>query len=270
MPGHPYSLFGLHIARQSHNNYKRFMQVFIYQDYTFNHGVLYKRLISTFGQNNVYFADVQDIINGILDTADLLVMPGGADLYNCEKLNGMGNAAIKRFVEQGGCYLGICAGAYYACDTLDWGINTRQEITGKRELAFFKGKAIGPVYEFIENNNIEKSWKNIVTVTFDNQTEHVFYEAGPLFTEGQNETVMARYTDLANNPAAIIACPVGQGLTILSSPHIEYTAHDIPQIIYQHRNPSYDWDKTLISKSLPGDGQLWHMVCNRIRLHRQA
>lgn len=54
------------------------------------------------------------------DHAALLVMPGGADLPYCRCLNGIGNQVIRRFVQQGGAYLGLCAGAYYACAAIEF------------------------------------------------------------------------------------------------------------------------------------------------------
>ncbi|KAK9825704.1 hypothetical protein WJX81_008129 [Elliptochloris bilobata] len=70
----------------------------------------------------------EDLLSG--DWADdcaLLVMPGGADLPFCRRLNGAGNALIRGYVERGGSYLGLCAGAYYACRRVEFEIGTRLE-----------------------------------------------------------------------------------------------------------------------------------------------
>lgn len=42
------------------------------------------------------------------------VIPGGRDLPYCRDLNGYINDRIIRYVKEGGVYMGICAGAYYA------------------------------------------------------------------------------------------------------------------------------------------------------------
>ncbi|KAK9916190.1 hypothetical protein WJX75_009851 [Coccomyxa subellipsoidea] len=76
----------------------------------------------------------------------MLVMPGGADLPYCRQLNGHGNSLIRGFVEAGGAYLGLCAGAYYACSYVYFALGTKLEVKGARELAFFLGVAAGPVY----------------------------------------------------------------------------------------------------------------------------
>src|SRR6185295_82858 len=121
----------------------RAMQVLVYQDYVHNNGALFRALGKHFGQQNIGFADAGDVHDGILDDkVRLFVMPGGADLFYAEKLNGAGNKAIRRWTEKGGAYLGICAGAYYGCHSLGWAEGTQQEISGPRELGFFPGRAI--------------------------------------------------------------------------------------------------------------------------------
>ena len=135
------------------------MKALIYEDYVHNHAILSRRLADYFGAHNVALVDAEAIKNGALQGASLLVMPGGADLAYCEKLNGEGNALIRQFVENGGAYLGICAGAYYACNAIEWAMGTHQEIAGPRELAFYPAMASGPVYEFIEEGDIAKCWE---------------------------------------------------------------------------------------------------------------
>lgn len=48
------------------------------------------------------------------------IVAGGADLAYCAQLNGAGNAVIRRYVSSGGAYLGLCAGAYYACRRVEF------------------------------------------------------------------------------------------------------------------------------------------------------
>lgn len=75
----------------------------------------------------------------------LLVMPGGRDLLYCNSLNGLGNELIKEFVELGGSYLGICAGAYFASAECVFDRGGPLQVIGPRELAFFPDAAVGPV-----------------------------------------------------------------------------------------------------------------------------
>lgn len=243
------------------------MTVFVYQDYVHNNGILFRRLTEYCGAGNVLYCDADDIKGGILDTAALFIMPGGADLYHCEKLNGAGNRAIRAFVENGGTYLGICGGAYYACANIEWGKNTTQPICGPRELAFFDGTAIGPVYDFIEDGDIEKSWVAAAALDFDGTICPVFYEGGPVF-EGGNATVLARYTALTGTPAAIIECAVGKGKALLCSPHLEYDRTAAEKTLYKHRNNAFTWERETIKKLHGHDAALnkiWQQLLNRVQ-----
>ena len=86
-------------------------------------------------------------------------MPGGADVPYCQALDGHGNKLIRGmqliqcqysrsrfekqltqgknwavvsadFVEAGGAYLGLCAGAYYACARIEFELGTRYALPG--------------------------------------------------------------------------------------------------------------------------------------------
>lgn len=49
------------------------------------------------------------------------------------------------FIEQGGAYLGLCAGAYYAAGYVCFGRGTPLHVEGQRELELFPGTALGSV-----------------------------------------------------------------------------------------------------------------------------
>ena len=160
------------------------MRVLVYQDYVHNNGLLLRALDDRFGHSAVQFCDAADIVAGALDdTVKLFVMPGGADLYYCEKLNGAGNAAIRAWAERGGAYLGICAGAYYACARVAWAVGTPREIAGGRELQFFAGQATGPLRDLIEDNDVDRSWNGVAALHYDDGafrvTTDVFYSGRP-------------------------------------------------------------------------------------------
>ena len=250
--------------------------VFIYQDYIHNNGLIHRRLCSHFGAGYVRFCDADDIIQGCLNEhATLFVMPGGADLYYTEKLNGAGNQAIRSYVEKGGCYLGICAGAYYGCAEIEWAKNESDAaICAPRELGFFPGKAIGPVYEFIEENDFSKSWCGAARLFYDDGNMQintlVSYEAGPVF-EGDNDEncqILARYTGLPNQPAAIVECSVGKGKAVLCSPHVEKFPRYLQNTIYDHGNNSLDREKAIVKELEAYESEiekLWFVLLQQCR-----
>ena len=54
------------------------------------------------------------IRNGELSDVDVLVHPGGSGSRQAKNLGEQGRQAVAKFVEQGGGYLGVCAGGYLA------------------------------------------------------------------------------------------------------------------------------------------------------------
>ena len=54
------------------------------------------------------------IENGVLDQFDVLFAPGGNGAIQARELGKQGRDAIRKFVHNGGGYVGICAGAYLA------------------------------------------------------------------------------------------------------------------------------------------------------------
>lgn len=156
----------------------------------------------------------------------LFVMPSGADLPYVRALKGAGNQKIKNYVENGGAYLGICAGSYYAGSFVDFAKDTPLSVQGKRELAFFKGTVKGPVLAPYDYN----SHKGAVAATLtwqggapfeENSTFVTFYSGGGYFCEAHDKAkVLATYEE---GHAAIIMTQVGKGRALLSGVHFEYT-----------------------------------------------
>ncbi len=211
--------------------------ILIYQDYLHNPGLGHRALNDLRAPDaSVGFCDADDIIGGVLNEGiKILVMPGGADLFYCERLNGAGNAAIKKYVERGGTYFGICAGAYYGCAALDW---KNGEIAGPRELAFFDGCAYGPVhqhYREIPHDGPDYASIPLLCPWISATPFPVCYAGGPCFSEpgaGSNAKVLARY-DIDGQPAAIIRLNYGAGSVILSGPHIECGPVHMRKAAYQ-------------------------------------
>lgn len=175
-------------------------------------------------------ATAADIKAGILDKAAMLVMPGGADLPYCERLNGAGNAAIRQFVAAGGLYLGICAGAYYACTRIDFR-GQGGTISGARELAFFPGTAVGSLPDltggvlYAEEDTASKALVPLVFADGANGGQY-YYHGGPAFiadedADAADYTVAARFAD---GLPALVCGRFGLGRYILSAVHFELDA----------------------------------------------
>ena len=169
----------------------------------------------------------------------LLVMPGGADLGYCRKLNGEGNRRIRQYVLLGGKYLGLCAGGYYGSNKCEFEVGKRgMEVIGDRELAFFPGTCRGlafpgfvyaseagaravelKVNREVLSGNLPESFKS-------------YYNGGGVFVgtekvESKGIDVLATFEDKlavesGGVKAAVVYCKVGEGAAVLTGPHPEY------------------------------------------------
>ncbi len=211
-------------------------------------------LLEFFREEQPRLANANALIEGyVLEKADVFVMPGGADLPYCRKLNGAGNKNIRAFVENGGTYLGICGGAYYGTSAIEFHKGREDEICETRELGFVDGCAIGTILDLAPPFDDSIS---CATVTSVNNIP-VFYSGGPCFKT--NAEIMARY-DALNQPA-IVRRKVGKGVAILSGVHFEVTAKNLENYLSDDDSekqialeladklryaPSFDWKNFLL------------------------
>lgn len=169
-----------------------------------------------------------EIREGILSDVDVLIMPGGSGSAQASRLEEAGQEAIKEFVDQGGGYVGICAGSYLASSHYRWSlglINARvwdrshwARGTGTVELGLSEAGQVALQHELDRTN--------------------VFYGQGPLLVPDEHPDlpayeVLARYqSEIVKNGAieeampqthAIIRSVFGLGRVVCISPHPETT-----------------------------------------------
>lgn len=158
----------------------------------------------------------------------MLVMPGGADLPFCERLNGRGTALIRQYVRNGGRYLGICAGAYFGAAFCEFEPNTPLEVIGPRQLAFYKGTARGTVFKGF-NYNTDSGVRAALLSSPTGDAFRAYYNGGCLFDDGDPDAeILSQYMDpiececTRGKPAAVVYKRVGRGHVVLTGAHIEY------------------------------------------------
>ncbi len=164
-------------------------------------------------------ATAHHIQKGCLKNARLFIMPGGADMQYMQALSGSGNAHIKDFVYSGGTYLGICAGSYYAARDIRWAVGTADEIIEKRELEFYGGTVVGPMYSPYDSHSLKGV--RVVKIDVHWQIIPLYYNGGGYFMEpkSKNEKIIGIYTP--EKYSALVDRAIGIGRSVLSGVHLE-------------------------------------------------
>lgn len=158
------------------------------------------------------------------DKTAVLVMGGGSCRDWDEELQSEGIEKIERYVKGGGRYIGICAGAYFASAESYFKLSDRI-IEKSRPLAFFSGKAMGPLVD--EDDYLSLKAARAAKVCFKVRGSFedgvLYYQGGCLF-EVEEDTaaveIMSTYRDLKK--AAAVFCKVGKGCAFLDGTHPEF------------------------------------------------
>lgn len=157
-----------------------------------------------------------------------LIIPGGEDIPYGHKLNGTGNRIIRDYVENGGIFLGICAGAYYAARRIIFNENSADEIIEERELGFFPGTVVGPHWApYVKGHHCgARAVKIHCANHLDTPAWYAYINGGGRLVVDKDESVTILAKDDAGN--AVMACmPIGQGMAYVSSAHWEYNPHNL-------------------------------------------
>ncbi|KAK9893668.1 class II aaRS and biotin synthetase [Cystobasidium minutum MCA 4210] len=172
------------------------------------------------------------------DNCALLAFPGGRDLGFLKALGEKGCDRIARWVrEDGGRYLGLCAGAYFASSQIEFESGREGfEVKGERPLKFFGGTCKGTAFPgFLYDSedgardaviSLEGAlWKQVWPDSPPNLA--IYYNGGGYFEEPSASepptTVLARYEELPDRPVAGVLCQIGsRGKAVLWGVHPEH------------------------------------------------
>jgi len=190
----------------------------------------------TFILHHVGPADIQA---GVLDQFEVVIFPGGSGSKEAAAIGKRGCKAVREFVESGGGYVGICAGAFLATAKYDWSLAlvNANTFTGNREIPgvgvksmWFRGSGKVKMELTDEGKKILGDLPGLVELGYAN---------GPILSPAGKEDLPA-YVPLAFfrteiskyepqegtmiNTPAIVASEFGKGRAIAISPHPEGTA----------------------------------------------
>eukprot|EP00405_Crypthecodinium_cohnii_P020615 CAMPEP_0206471156 /NCGR_PEP_ID=MMETSP0324_2-20121206/31381_1 /ASSEMBLY_ACC=CAM_ASM_000836 /TAXON_ID=2866 /ORGANISM="Crypthecodinium cohnii, Strain Seligo" /LENGTH=268 /DNA_ID=CAMNT_0053945399 /DNA_START=211 /DNA_END=1017 /DNA_ORIENTATION=- len=177
----------------------------------------------------------KDILKGALSDASvaLLLMPGGADRFYAQKLGSEGIQLIRKFIEGGGGYVGICAGAYFGSSYCEFDKGGPLEVCDPRELALHSGRAVGSAFGYdYESSKFAKAvdavLKDDLVKKADLSTGRVasYVNGGCFFPDAKEDEVLAYFCQDCGGHAAgqpmVVGGSAGSGRYILTGAHLEY------------------------------------------------
>lgn len=157
---------------------------------------------------------------------DVVIFTGGSGSKQANTIGLLGREQVRRFVEIGGGYIGICAGAYLACEGYSWGVKV------------LDAKTPSPKWERgAATLEIEATPDGQKTLGLPAKSA-VIYHNGPVLTPANNPTIpdyeplVFFRTETAKNGTPVglqINTPAmargayGNGRVIACSPHPEQT-----------------------------------------------
>jgi len=177
----------------------------------------------------------------------VLYMPGGWAEHYVRDIDAKGATAIERFVESGGGYIGICAGAYYSAKQIVWANKT-----WPYDIDLFPGIPTGPI-------NAIAPWPRYATTPITLKRDHpitaegpvhrtALYYGGPILKAREDAAVTVLATYDATGDPAMVAFAKGKGRVFLSSAHLEYDLRSErdhtawPEKEKGIDDPESDWD----------------------------
>jgi len=170
----------------------------------------------------------EQIRGGELKDFDVLIHPGGSASKQASTLGEEGRDAEKRFVTNGGGFIGICAGAYLASAEYPWSLGVlNAHVLDRAHWARGQGDV-----------KLRLSHAGQDSLASDKEVCTIHYENGPLLGPGEKKDVddfepLAAYeTEIRDNGApkgamkgttAIARGKYGKGCVVCFSPHPEKT-----------------------------------------------
>jgi len=180
-----------------------------------------------------------DISPDVLQQFDVLVFPGGSGSKQAAALGESGRTTVREYVQGGGKYVGICAGAYLCSAHYSWSLNlidtrvlsgTYQAPGGETKQMWYRGEMTTQDVQLTESGR---------TIFADvPQDLRIRYQNGPIVSRAGNPDlepydVLAYFrSEQVRHPPqagtmidtpAIVTAPYGAGRVLSISPHPEAT-----------------------------------------------
>lgn len=256
--------------------------IYVFSEQGSNYLPVYFRLQESFKDKNVIIKRVSkaDLIDTTTFTAENVLaffLPGAAQNGEYDvRLGNDGFDAIRSYVQEGGHFVGICAGAYYASAKLEWSHDHEENKSTKTpSLRFFNGLARGPISQITPHED----WHvmRAIQVKSDDPDLGVFkaiYWGGPEFIcpdNYQSVEVMVSFDEQGLKSPCIIKRREGLGTVTLSSIHPELSPSILKKLMPANHSVS-DNVKQMIQETKTYERQrlhLWQTILKPIHEHHQ-
>ncbi len=163
------------------------------------------------------------INNEGLSNFKILCIPGGNMYQYAQDLSSGGEEKIKNFIRDGGGYIGICGGAYFAGEKVIWQ-GSQLPMTS---LGIFPGTTKGPIDEIVPYPEYGMCKVNIIDsmhpiTQSEPDSAWILYYWGPVSIPNEDAeiTILGEY-DVVNQPA-MIAFDYGKGRVFIIGTHPEF------------------------------------------------
>ena len=199
------------------------------------------KVISEASDMSLYHVGPDEVKSEILKQFDVVVFPGGSGSKQGGAIGESGRTAVKEFIESGGGYVGVCAGAYLCSANYRWSLDLIDSRAftgtvdipelGKKNL-WYRGPETGIDIELTSKGeaifgsegipkNFEVRYANGPIITRQGSESLEDYEVLAWF-RSENSLWEQQKGTMTNTPA-IISGRFGKGRVVSVSPHPELT-----------------------------------------------
>ncbi len=210
-------------------------------------------------------------------------LPGASEANYDNKLGADNIARLRKYVEDGGSFMGICAGAYYGCEQIDWfGWDPARHKTKNPRIDFFNYLAAGPIRELLTDKRNDPalaaplSHAAAAHITFNDSFGKIviaplLYWGGPRLSplpgHPQQGTIIAHFNTASDHPPAIIFRQYGKGRVILSAVHAEISGQTISAMGAAGNSPQHERIRdiaALLTVHERERRQIWNSLMKRL------
>lgn len=257
-------------------------KILIYNDYGTNDITrLEKSLSDYFTPAGVIIetTDAKGIVNenSLNENVLAFFMPGGRATPYIEKLKVQGNQKIREYVDNGGVYFGICAGAYYASRKVFFETDVKElSIIQECGLNLIDADAIGTLYKELNISPYTRDFDSMAPVKVrwkeDKESHIASYHGGPYFAPMPQSPlqVLAEYELEGKTLPAAVMQTRGKGVAIASGLHIEDSGKDLRRILFDLRieKARAETIVTALEANEPSRQALFNKLMEKIKLER--